>query len=62
MMAGLVDINNHIIYCGSTIIYENYILTAAHCVDGKDVTKLAVVVGEHDVNTGNYWNKYLINN
>lgn len=32
MMAGLVNFEQKTIFCGSTIISRNYLLTAAHCV------------------------------
>ncbi|XP_057369720.1 trypsin-1-like [Daphnia carinata] len=36
--------------CGGSILNENTILNAAHCVDGvNDVTIFRVVVGEHDL-------------
>ncbi|EFN63716.1 Transmembrane protease, serine 9 [Camponotus floridanus] len=52
MMCGLVDINEKIIYCGCTIISEQYVLTAAHCIENKDITRIGILVGEHDVTTG----------
>ncbi|XP_032684817.1 venom serine protease 34-like [Odontomachus brunneus] len=52
MMAGLIDFKMKELYCGATIIYYHYILTAAHCVDRKDISTIGALVGEHDINTG----------
>lgn len=54
MMAGLVDVSNDqpLLYCGATIIARNYAVSAAHCVTDRDITKLGLVVGEHDTTTG----------
>lgn len=54
MMCGLVDSTMKVIYCGCTIISQQYILTAAHCIERRDTTKIGIIVGEHDVTTGNY--------
>ncbi|GBP20836.1 Venom serine protease 34 [Eumeta japonica] len=51
-MAGVVDVTIYQIKCGGIIIASGYVLTAAHCLSNRKVNETAVVVGEHDVNTG----------
>lgn len=52
MMVGLVDVRIAQIKCGAVIISKNYVLTAAHCVNNMKINETAVVVGEHNVETG----------
>nr|XP_012226054.1 PREDICTED: venom serine protease-like isoform X1 [Linepithema humile] len=52
MMAGLVDSENRVIYCGATIISKSHVVTAAHCVENRDMNKVGILVGEHDVTIG----------
>lgn len=54
MMAGLVDAraSNIMVYCGGTILSNYYVLSSAHCVVGKPVAALLVLVGDHDYNSG----------
>lgn len=54
MMCGLVDSTTKLIYCGCTIISQQYVVTAGHCIEGRYMTTIGVVVGEHDVSKGNY--------
>ena len=52
MMAGLVDSQAPVVFCGATIIATKYVLTAAHCFNNKNPQQLGVLVGDHDLTTG----------
>lgn len=40
-------------FCAGSLIYENYVLTAAHCVYGLRVENFVVVLGLHYLNESN---------
>lgn len=52
-MAAIVSKADGQLYCGATIIDENYALTAAHCVNspGRYAENIVLLVGEHDYRT-----------
>lgn len=51
-MAGIVDADERRIFCGATIISNIHAISAAHCSLGRKVTRMALIVGEHDVLIG----------
>ncbi|KYB29321.1 serine protease P23 [Tribolium castaneum] len=44
--------NNYGHFCGGSIIHKSYILTAAHCVDGKPVRGIKVIAGSSSLYHG----------
>ncbi|XP_026728126.1 venom serine protease 34-like [Trichoplusia ni] len=52
MMAGVIDVDISQIKCGAVIITNRFVMSAAHCVVGRNVARTAIVVGEHNVQVG----------
>lgn len=53
MMCALVDLSVKELFCGCTIIYNTYVITAGHCLFQRNISEIGVLVGEHDYSTGN---------
>ncbi|KAL0111980.1 hypothetical protein PUN28_013305 [Cardiocondyla obscurior] len=52
--------NSRFHFCGGSIINSNYVVTAAHCVEGKTVADIMIIAGT--VNLNNPRKTHMINN
>lgn len=47
-------------FCGGSVLNENYIITAAHCVDGFNTSRMSIFAGENDLRNEDKGSRHLI--
>lgn len=60
MVAGIIfnpksvtpPINKDDLICGGTIISSQYVITAGHCIVDRKSKQLGVLVGDHNIDSG----------
>ncbi|XP_001861530.2 venom serine protease [Culex quinquefasciatus] len=52
MAAALIDVTSKGLVCGATIITDRHALTASHCLKGRQISKTALLVGDHNMTSG----------
>lgn len=54
--------SNYSHFCGGSVLNENYIATAAHCIQGFNISKMSVFAGENDLREESKGSRHFINN
>lgn len=52
MMAGLIYNRVISVFCGAVIVSNSHVVTAAHCMSGKTIANISILVGDYDYTTG----------
>ncbi|KAG5667514.1 hypothetical protein PVAND_015493 [Polypedilum vanderplanki] len=47
-------------FCGGSVLNENHIVTAAHCVDGMNISRMSIFAGESDLRNEDKGSRHLI--
>lgn len=49
-------------FCGGSVLNENYIITAAHCIEGFNQSRMSVLAGTKDLREESRGSRHLIDN
>jgi hypothetical protein len=47
-------------FCGGSVLNENYIVTAAHCVDGFNISRMSVLAGTKDLRKEDEGSRHIV--
>lgn len=53
-VCGVKDVDHNTVYCGCTIISENFVLTSAYCLSNRTMNTLQIMVGTSDYRNPSY--------